>query len=253
MTATRMNAGFTLVERLMEDKPKLHQLSEEEAKDIGARTGVPLEAGLVSWAVPRQVLEYFGRVISPKDRTAETGGGYSTVALAALAGHHDCFTKDVRSAELTHAYLTSLGIADKATIIVGGSEVSLGRLSDEQRYDFAFVDGCHAYPLPAIDWHFLDLHLKIGGVMGFDNVEIPAVHTHCEFLRGNGTYREVDRLTFPKGNYTVCFFEKLKDEPRWDLAQRFCRRRVSRNGVRDTAKTIWYGLMGREGNPWPWS
>ena len=70
-----MNSGRILVERLLEEKPQLHP-------------------GGVSWAVSPAVLRYFAEVVKPTDRTAETGAGYTTVALAALGDHHFCVTSD---------------------------------------------------------------------------------------------------------------------------------------------------------------
>jgi len=199
------------------------------------------------------VLHYFAEVVKPTDRTAETGSGYTTVALAALAAHHLCFTSDAESAKLTRGYLETLGIAEKVTMIVEPSEVALPKLSKSEVLDFAFVDGCHAYPLPAIDWHFLDLHLRVGGMIGFDNVEIPAVHAHTDFLSLNGSYRRMHRITHEPINYTVEFYVKLRDEPRADTAQAFNHRRVTRNNFRDSVKTTVHGWLGREGKPWPWS
>ena len=51
--------------------------------------------------------------------------------------------------ELTRGYLESLGISHKVTLIPEPSEVALPKLSKGEGFDFAFVDGCHAYPIPA--------------------------------------------------------------------------------------------------------
>lgn len=229
-----MNPGQTCVEKLIEERPQLHP-------------------GQNTWSVSPAVLRYFADVVKPTDRTAETGAGYTTVALAALAAHHVGITIDAECANLTRAYLGTLGISDKVTLIVEPSEVALPKLAKSEVFDFVFVDGSHAYPLPSLDWHFLDMHLRVGGVFGFDNVEIPAVHAHTDFLRRNGSYRRVHRITHEPINYTVEFYEKLRDEPRVDTWQQFNHRRVTRNNFRDSLKTTVHGWIGREGKPWPWS
>ncbi len=228
------NRGRILIEKLLEDKPLLHP-------------------GQISWAVSPAVLRYFADLVKPNDRTVETGAGYTTVALAALGAHHVSVTSDSESAELTRAYLDKLGIAHKVTWIIEPSDTALPRLPTTEIYDFAYVDGCHSYPLPAIDWHFLDQHLRVGGLIGFDNVEVPSVHFHTEFLRMNGSYRQINKITHDPSNYTVTFYEKLRDEPRTDIAQRFNHRRVTRNNWRDSLKTTLSGWLVREGKPWPWS
>jgi predicted O-methyltransferase YrrM len=212
-----------------------------------------LHPGQASWAVSDKVLHYFARVVKPTDRTIETGAGYSTIVLASLAAEHVAITNDLESANLTRAYLRRLGLDEKVTMLTEPSEIALPKLPETERFDFAFVDGCHAYPLPAIDWHFLDLHLKVGGLIGFDNAEIPSVHQHVEFLRRNGTYRHTHRIVHPPINYAVEFFEKLRDEQRAGIHQKFNHRRVTRHDFRDSLKTTIQGFTGRKGSPWPWS
>ena len=90
-------------------------------------------------------------------------------------------------------------------------------------------------------------------MIGFDNVEIPAVHAHTQFLRRNGSYRQTHRITHEPINYTVEFYQKLRVEPRVDSWQPFNHRRVTRNNFRDSLKTTVHGWLGREGTPWPWS
>jgi predicted O-methyltransferase YrrM len=222
----------TVLVRLLEERPRLHP-------------------GPSSWAVSDKVLRYFSQIIKPTDRTIETGAGYTTVVLASLGAEHVSITSDLESARLTTQYLRRLGISEKVTMILESSEVALPRLPSTDFFDFAFINGCHAYPLPAIDWHFLDLHLRIGGLIGFDNAEIPSVNAHVDFLRINGTYRQTHTITHPPINYTVQFFKKLSDERRTGVEQRYNHRRVTRNGFRDSMKSKLQGLTGRQGTPWP--
>jgi hypothetical protein len=86
--------------------------------------------------------------------------------------------------------------------------------------DFAYLDGCHGYPFPALDWHYIDKHLKVGGIIGMDNVELRPVREHCEFLEENGTYRLAGAVT---EGYFVRFYTKLMDQNREWIDQAYSR------------------------------
>jgi hypothetical protein len=243
------------IERLLNDGPQLHVLTEALATQLTALTGRRFVPGGTSWAVPPEVIRYFAEVVEPSHRTVETGSGHSTVALAALALHHTCITTDAESVELIKTYMGRIGLSlERITFIVEPSDAALPKLPLEELFDFAYVDGSHGYPMPALDWHYLDLRLKVGGTMGFDNTEIPAVHDHCEFLKKNQTYRLAKQLFKAGwGNYGAAFFVKEKDEPRWDGLQQYCRRRVSRNNAIDSLKTTISNISGKRWGDWPWS
>jgi len=175
--------------------------------------------------------------------------------MAGLAQHHTCITDDPISADLIHAYMEKNGMPrSKLTMIVETSDFALPKLPADQKFDFAFIDGGHGYPIPALDWHYIDLHLKIGGRVGFDNTEIPAVHDHCTFLQRNETYRLVDSLRFPAwGNYGASFWVKLKDQSRGDLSQKDWQRRVTRHDFVDSMKTTIGRLAEKKFGKWPCS
>ena len=243
------------VEQLLSERPKLHRLSEESAEEIRGYTGYVLEPGPMDWGVPENVMRYLAENIRETDQTIETGSGLTTVLMAGLAEHHTCITNDAISAELIYGYMEGIGLPQsKLTMIVESSDFALPKLPSEQKFDFAFIDGGHGYPIPTLDRHYIDLHLRIGGQIGFDNTEIPAVHDHCAFLQRNGTYRLVESLTFPAwGNYGANFWVKLNDQSRGDLAQKDGQRRVTRHNFVDSMKTTIANVTGRRFGAWPWS
>ena len=247
-----MNA---FVEKLLKDRPKLHYLSQDMASQIEAYTGVKLPPGDKNWGIPDNVIQYICGSVKSDHRTIETGSGFTTVLLTALAAHHTCITIDRTSAEKIIDYMKIIGLPqDKLTLIVESSDTALPNLPESEFFDFAYIDGGHGYPMPALDWHYVDKHLRVGGMIGFDNIEIPAVHDMCEFLRRNKTYRLEARRIYPEwGNYGAEFWVKLKDESRWDLVQKNSYRRVTRYGLRDSLKTIISNLTGKRFGEWPWS
>jgi len=220
-----------IIERLIHDQPKLSFVSESEValkEEYTEKYGFRVSAGPISYAVHPDILRLFPEYVGLSSLTLETGSGHTTIALAALSKHHICITPDKAGTELVTQYMETVGIPrDKVTFIEQSSELALPLLSLEEKLDFAYVDGCHGYPFPALDWHFIDRHLKIGGHIAFDNVELPSVRYHCDFLDANRSYSLDKKLVFDRwGGYQVNIYRKEKDEQREWVFQAFNERRL---------------------------
>jgi hypothetical protein len=197
--------------RLAVDQPKFHYVTEEGSRNL-RECGVNLPAGDMSIAVTPGVLTWIADHVRPGAVTAETGAGYTTVLLSALAGRHYCFTYDTLERDKITAYLPTVGIDPlRVTFHIGSTDQTLPAFCPDMPLDFAYIDGCHGYPFPALDWHYLDKHLRIGGMVGMDNVELRPVREHCAFLEENGTYR---RVGFVYESCFAHFYEKRSDEGR---------------------------------------
>lgn len=206
--------------RLEQDKPLFHYV-EEGGGECAALAGISLPPGDCSWAVGSKVLQWIAAHLSGGMVTIETGAGYTTVLFAALAEHHYCCTDSPREEEKIRAYLEHIGVSnDKLTFLIGSTEETLPGLRIESLIDFAYIDGCHGYPFPALDWHYIDKHLRVGGIIGMDNVELRPVREHCEFLEENGAYRLAGIVT---QGYFVRFYEKLMDQEREWIHQAYSR------------------------------
>jgi hypothetical protein len=216
--------GQERVERLIADNPRLHYASPEYAQIV---TGLvtPLAPGVYSMAVPPEVLRYFARTVQESWRTIETGSGQTTVALAILALHHTAIMGvNPETHALIAQYLERLAVpASKVTLVQDWSDTALPALPSSSRYDFAFVDGCHGYPFPALDWHYIDQRLAVGAIIGFDNTEIRCVGEHCRFLEENGDYELIERIdrTSQGGAYGANFYRKARDQDREWIFQRY--------------------------------
>src|SRR5262249_13782060 len=132
-----------------------------------------------------------------------------------------CCTGSRLETDKIRDYLERIGVPpEKVTFILGSTDDTLPRLEIGKILDFAYVDGCHGYPFPALDWHYIDKHLKIGGLLGMDNVELRPVREHCEFLEENEIYRLAG---FVFDGYFVRFYEKQADQEREWVDQRYSR------------------------------
>lgn len=219
------------VDRLIRESPKLHFYSEDDVRreaKYAKKYGYALSAGPATLSVHPDVLRLFPKYAGSNSLTLETGCGYTTIALAALSKHHVCISPDKVGRHLVEQYMDAIGLPrHKVTFIEQSSESALPTLSLDGQVDFAYVDGCHGYPFPALDWHFIDKHLKVKGYIGFDNVEIPTVKLHCDFLEANRAYILVNRVIFGgRGGYQVNIYQKEKDEPREWVFQQFNERKL---------------------------
>ncbi len=215
-----------IIERLIRDQPKLSFVSESDAAlgdEYRKKYGIQVAAGPISYAVHPDILRLFPEYVGSNSITLETGSGHTTIALAALSKHHVCITPDKTGVQLVTRYMDIVGIPrDRVTFIEESSELALPSLSLDGKLDFGYVDGCHGYPFPALDWHFIDQHLNVGGHIAFDNVELPSVRYHCAFLEANRSYSLVKTLVFRSwGDYQVNIYRKEKDEPREWIFQAF--------------------------------
>jgi predicted O-methyltransferase YrrM len=221
--------GQEIIECLLRENPKLHYASVEIARVV-TESGHKLEPGPFSMAVAPEVIRYLAKIVKPDHLTVETGAGQTTIALAGLARHHIAVAPIERETlELINGYMDRVGIPrERVTFVLESSETALSKLSIAEKLDFAFIDGCHGYPFPSLDWHFIDLQLKVGGIIGFDNTEIRSVRGHCSFLEENASYELIERLdkTSFGGDYGANFYVKLKEECREWIFQTYNRRPV---------------------------
>jgi len=157
-----------LLSRLLEDKPKFHKMHDGTPK---------------SWAVTPETLKVMFGMLTPGMTTLETGAGHTTVAFALAGTNHTCITPAAEEVVRIKDYLEKLGIGDNVVFINRSSDIALaekGAIPDE--LDFVFIDGAHRFPFPAIDWHYTYRKLRIGGIIGIDDIQIPTVRLLYEFL-----------------------------------------------------------------------
>ena len=60
-----------------------------------------------------------------------------------------------------------------------------------QHLDFAFIDGWHTFDFTMVDFFFIDRMLKVGGVVAFDDSNLPAIRKVCRFVKTNLEYSVV--------------------------------------------------------------
>jgi predicted O-methyltransferase YrrM len=118
-------------------------------------------------------------------------------------------------------------------------------LQEKAEIDFAYIDGNHTFDYVLVDFWYLDKLLRVGGLVGFNDCDWPAVHKAIKFVLTHRRYLEADvglasryvdysagrelirRLRgVPRGVYyrnaSDRYFVKQESwEPRWDFFAAF--------------------------------
>ncbi len=156
------------------------------------------------WNTEQSCYELMAGHVRPGSRTLETGAGVSTALFAAWGCDHTAVVPFADEATAIAAYCHEAGI-DTSTLRfdLRPSERALPELIGSSPLDLVFIDGAHGFPMPIIDWFYGAGLLRRGGVVVFDDVQLPAVST---FLN---TYVELDDR-----------WERIGGTPKWRAYRR---------------------------------
>lgn len=121
-------------------------------------------------------LKFIASFLKSGMRTVETGAGYSTLAFIVKncehtaifpgsASENDGLEKNIRN------FCDSKAINHSSfKVLYGKSQDMVHQLVGE--YDFVFIDGDHAFPIPFIDFYYLARRLSVGGIIAIDDCNL---------------------------------------------------------------------------------
>ena len=125
-------------------------------------------------------------------------------------------------------YIHEIGCSARHELVEQPSEIVLPVTVAEKGADylkFAYVDGSHHFDGTLLDFLYLDRLLEVGGVIGIDDANAPAVRTVASFIANNLPYR----LHYPTHRLVLCqktsevtrgwsHFQPFQSSPRrdWD-------------------------------------
>lgn len=156
------------------------------------------------WSTDRGCYDFMANHVRQGSRTLETGAGLSTVLFAAWRCDHLAVVPYPSEATAIEAYCAEKGIhTDSLTFDLRPSEVALPDRVDSGDLDLMFIDGCHGFPSPIIDWFYGAGRLRRGGVVVFDDLQLPQVSLLIE------TFIEPDDR-----------WQKLEETPKWGAYRR---------------------------------
>jgi hypothetical protein len=162
------------------------------------------------WATSRSCYDFMANHVGQGSHTLETGSGISTVLFAAWGCDHLAVVPDPSQAKAIEAYCAENDInTETLSFDLRPSEVALPDLTECGELDLVFIDGCHGFPVPIIDWFYGAGRLRRDGVVVFDDVQLPQVSLLIEkFIQPDGRW------------------EELKKTPKWSAY-----RRISEGGL----------------------
>ncbi len=128
------------------------------------------------WSTGRGCYRFMADHVDHGSRTLETGAGLSTVLFAAWGCEHLAIVPSQDQAAVIAEYCTKQEISQEGLRFdLRPSETALPELAGSTELDLVFIDGCHGFPMPIIDWFYGAGLLRRGGVVVFDDVQLPQV------------------------------------------------------------------------------
>jgi hypothetical protein len=147
-------------------------------------------------AFPTTVLQAIERLLPRRvAASAETGCGKSTVLLSNLAEHHTPFCLDDRASPegsvpfYERCPLTRL---DRVHPVFGPTQLTLAGYKHPHPYDLVLIDGPHAWPFPELEYWHLYPHIRAGGTLILDDVDIPTIGRMADILAEDDMWQLVD-------------------------------------------------------------
>jgi len=167
-----------LIERLWQEQPKLFVHGEGSlCIDHTGRDGQE-----EAWPLGRDVLEWIAGILPPKSATLETGCGYSTIVFAICGARHTAIAPDYRQHGRIVRWCEAHGVscADLRLVDARSQDVLPGMRIEP--LDLVLIDGCHAFPAPAIDWYYTAEKIKPGGFVVVDDCQLVTGKQLVDFL-----------------------------------------------------------------------
>ncbi len=162
--------------------------------------------------------------------SVETGCGKSTILFSNLSKHHKVFALDDRSLAEQSSVLffqdCPISRPERVEFIYGPTQRTLPPYAEHGLYDVILLDGPHGYPFPELEYLCLFPHLKKGGILIVDDVQIPTIGRLGDFLAEDEMF---EPLALVEG--TALF--RRTEAPTFDSCgdgwwtQRYNRRRIS--------------------------
>ncbi len=162
--------------------------------------------------------------------SAETGCGKSTILFSNLSRNHKVFALDDRhlgdNSSATYFLSCPLSILPHIETVWGPTQKTLPAYCNHASYDFVMIDGPHGYPFPDLEYYFFYPHIRPGGLLIIDDVNIPTIGRLADFIAEDDMFKLCDIIE------TTCIFRRT-DSPVFDpygdgwWEQKYNRRRVS--------------------------
>lgn len=128
--------------------------------------------------------------------SAETGCGKSTIFFSRICERHKVFCLDDRETgegSSVHYFMNcSATRMDRVETVFGPTQATLPRYESHTPYDLVLIDGPHGFPFPELEYYFFYPHIKTGGLLVIDDINIPTIGRLADFLSEDGMFEKVE-------------------------------------------------------------
>jgi hypothetical protein len=163
--SSELQKRVELVDTILKSPPHVHQ------------------GGAGVWSTERSCYEFMAGHVRPASRTLETGCGVSTVLFTAWGCKHLCVVPSEDQRDKLLEYCENLQIdASSLSFDLRSSDTALPDLAADLEFDLVFIDGSHGFPMPIIDWFYGAGRLRSGGIVVFDDIQLPQVSLLCDWF-----------------------------------------------------------------------
>lgn len=138
------------------------------------------------WATERSAYAWVADVLPERATTLETGLGVSTVLLMKWATSHTCVVPFQFEIDRLRAYCRERHIDDLGLEVLLGDSAAILPLWQGGEVDLVVIDGGHGFPTAILDWFYACAHLRQGGFLLLDDIDLPSVELGLvSFLRAD--------------------------------------------------------------------
>ncbi|GAB4114210.1 MAG: hypothetical protein Tsb0027_02520 [Wenzhouxiangellaceae bacterium] len=137
--------------------------------------------------------------------TAETGSGQTTLLFSQLSPHHKVFTlEDNGDNSLNSIQNSEFLISKNVDFILGPSQKTLPIHEFKEELDVVLIDGPHAYPFPDLEYYYFYRHIRKGGLLILDDIQIPNIAFMFSFISQDDMFELIDIVK------TTAFFKRTE-------------------------------------------
>jgi hypothetical protein len=124
-----------------------------------------------------EALQRHASTSGPISHSVETGTGKTTLVLSHLSPDHLVFTQDDTDGgdSLVRVRSSPLLAAARVRFVIGPTQRTLLHHEFEASLDLALLDGPHAYPFPDLEYWAVYPHIRPGGLLAVDDLQIRTI------------------------------------------------------------------------------
>jgi len=136
-----------------------------------------------------QVIDRLYKCAAGAENSAETGCGKSTLALSHAAKKHLVFAceafpgDDPEEHSLNKVRKSELLNVGACQFVIGTTQTTLPAFNFDRRFDLVLLDGPHGFPFPELEYYYFYPHIRKGGWLVIDDIQIPGVAQMVDILK----------------------------------------------------------------------